>query len=181
MPESTTAAALPTHAPPTAKQPAVRLRPPIDWKVLVAVVKLAMPCMESKEPGVEVPMPMLPLLLALETMKDGEELPDTHETNCGVVDPAVADCTESIPHGVEVPRPRFVPLNVSAVPEVIRIPSKKFTPLVTWVEVAVPPLAIGKIPETCEVRESVPGRLVRERQLLETEKQPAVRLRPPVE
>ena len=40
--------------------------------------------------------------------------------------------------------PRFVPLNVSAVPEVIVEPLKKFTPLVTWVEVPVPPLAIER-------------------------------------
>ena len=43
-----------------------------------------------------------------------------------------------------------VPLNVRAVPEVMRVPSKKFTPLVTWVEVAVPPWLIPRIPKVLE-------------------------------
>ena len=40
--------------------------------------------------------------------------------------------------------PRFVPLNVSAVPEVIVDPLKKFTPLVTCVLVPVPPFDIAR-------------------------------------
>ena len=49
------------QTPPIAKQPFVRLRPPVELKVEVAVVKLAMPWIESSEPGVVVaPIPTLP-------------------------------------------------------------------------------------------------------------------------
>ena len=43
---------------------------------------------------------------------------------------------------------KTVPLKVRAVPEVMRVPSKKLMPLVTWVVVAVPPFAIPRVPET---------------------------------
>ena len=43
---------------------------------------------------------------------------------------------------------KVVPLNVSTVPLVIRVPSKKLMPLVTCVVVAVPPFAIPRVPET---------------------------------
>ena len=52
----------PTHTPSTAKQPEVRLMPPVEEKVEVAVEKL-MPFVlpiEKSEPGVVVPMPTLP-------------------------------------------------------------------------------------------------------------------------
>ena len=49
--------------PPTAKQPVERLMPPpVEVNVDVPLAtKFPTPCTERSEPGVEVPMPMLPL------------------------------------------------------------------------------------------------------------------------
>ena len=46
--------------PLTAKQPAARLIPPVPYSEDVAVVRLATPCTEKREPGVVVPTPTLP-------------------------------------------------------------------------------------------------------------------------
>ncbi len=51
------------HVPLIAKHPAAKLMPPVEWKVLVAGVKLATLLTERMEPGVVVPMPMLLLVV----------------------------------------------------------------------------------------------------------------------
>lgn len=48
------------QVPLMAKHPLVKLMPPVEVSVEVAVVKFPTPCMERIEPGVEVPMPTLP-------------------------------------------------------------------------------------------------------------------------
>ena len=50
----------PTQVPLIAKQPAVKLIPPVDWNVEVAVVKFPIPWTERSEPGEVVPMPTEP-------------------------------------------------------------------------------------------------------------------------
>ena len=43
-----------------AKHPAAMFMPPVDEKDVVAVVKLAVPCIAKSEPGDVVPMPTRP-------------------------------------------------------------------------------------------------------------------------
>lgn len=50
-----------TQVPSMAKQPSWILSPPVAEKVEVAVCKLAIPCIESIEPGEVVPIPNLPV------------------------------------------------------------------------------------------------------------------------
>ena len=63
--------------------------------------------------------------------------------------------TPSVPPVDMLLAENVVPFHVMAVPEVMRVPSKKLTPSVTWVDVAVPPFAIGRIPVTSAVRDTV--------------------------
>ena len=69
------------------------------WKILPLVLT-SEPLSTKFAYGVEVPMPTKPLLFALLMMNDGEELPATHETNCGEVDAAVPGPMEGDPMGL---------------------------------------------------------------------------------
>lgn len=60
----------PTHVPFTAKQPFVRLIPPVPYKVEVAAVKLAMLPIEKREPGEVVAIPTLPFRSIVSAVTD---------------------------------------------------------------------------------------------------------------
>ena len=77
------------------------------------------------------------------------KLPTTVEEACDMEPPVRVESpvTASVPPVERLEALKVVPFHVSAVPEVMRVPSKKLMPFVTWVDVAVPPWAMEKMPE----------------------------------
>ena len=88
-----------------AKHPAAMFTPPVDEKDVVAVVKLAVPCIAKREPGDVVPMPMSPELV----MRKCVAVVDP-TTNSGTPLPRALGLTESCSHGVVVPIPTLPPV-----------------------------------------------------------------------
>ena len=70
--------------------------------------------------------------------------------------------------------------NVGVDVETNRVPSNEISVLFEYDDAFVPPLAIGRIPDTPVVRETCPPRVDSDRQLELIEKQPFAKFNPPV-
>jgi hypothetical protein len=92
--------AAPIQLPPTEKQPAARLIPPVLYIEEVAVEKLAIPPTESLLPGVDVPTPTLPPLLIMKYVPVDEPTDRSGEFDTPD-EPSMENCAQ----GVEVPIP----------------------------------------------------------------------------
>lgn len=80
--------------------------PPDDVNVVVAAVKFATPCIDSMEPGVDVPMPTSPfwsITNAVEVAKRDVELETLKRCVACPDFPAM----ESVAYGEEVPMPKL--------------------------------------------------------------------------
>lgn len=94
-----------THTPRTAKHPESKSMPPVDENEVVAALKLAIPLMENKVAGEEVPIPIFPLR-SMNSVLVATPVEDEAMTNIGFVGERLCAPHEKRPHGEEVPMPK---------------------------------------------------------------------------